>query len=111
MPSRPSDYTVASPKGPAAAFRCCCTVIDDHRHAAVLTDRDSKSLSEEGRDRIKELGVTTSEPLRACIREGIATGVVRDVDPDLASSNMLLLAHAWADRARAEVHRCAPSTP
>ncbi|HLN77262.1 MAG TPA: TetR family transcriptional regulator [Nocardioidaceae bacterium] len=36
----------------AAAFRAYCEVIDDHRHAAVLTYRESKSLSDEGRARI-----------------------------------------------------------
>jgi len=80
----------------AAAFRTYCAVIDDHRHAAVLTYRESKSLSEESREKIKDLEVTTSEPLRTCIRAGIEAGSLRDVDPDLVSYNMLLLAHAWA---------------
>lgn len=79
-----------------AAFRTYCSVIDDHRHAAVLTYRETKSLSAEGRDRIKELEVTTSEPLRECLRDGIAAEVFDDIDPDLVSYNMLLLAHAWA---------------
>ena len=36
----------------AAAFRSYCEVIDEHRHAAVLTYRESKSLTEAGRDKI-----------------------------------------------------------
>lgn len=79
-----------------AAFRTYCAVIDDHRHAAVLTYRESKSLSDEGREKVKALEVTTSEPLRSCIREGTAAGVLRDVDPDLVAYDLLLLAHAWA---------------
>lgn len=79
-----------------AAFRTYCTVIEDHRHAAVLTYRESKSLSAEGREKIKELEVTTSEPLRACLKAGVDAGVLRDVDPDLVSYNLLLIAHAWA---------------
>lgn len=80
----------------AAAFRAYCEVIDEHRHAAVLTYRESKSLSEEGRLRIKELEVTTSEPLRGLLREGIASGDLVDLDVDLVTYNLLLLAHGWA---------------
>lgn len=80
----------------AAAFRAYCEVIDDHRHAAVLTYRESKSLSDEGRARIKELEVTTSEPLRQVLREGIEAGELLDIDVELVSYNLLLLAHGWA---------------
>src|SRR5512144_1707818 len=58
----------------AAAFRAYCEVIDEHRHAAVLTYRESKSLSEEGRRRIMEMEVATSEPLRTILREGVEAG-------------------------------------
>ena len=80
----------------AAAFRAYCTVIDTHRHAAVLTYRESKSLSEEGREKLKRLEVETSEPLRATIRAGIDAGIFTAVDADLLSYNLLLLAHGWA---------------
>lgn len=80
----------------AAAFRAYCEVIDEHRHAAVLTYRESKSLSEEGRRRIMELEVTTSEPLRTILREGVEAGELLEVDVDLVSYDLLLLAHGWA---------------
>jgi AcrR family transcriptional regulator len=80
----------------AAAFRSYCEVIDRHRHAAVLTYRESKSLSAEGREKIKALEIATSEPLRQVIREGVATGVLATPDPDLVAYNLLLLTHAWA---------------
>jgi AcrR family transcriptional regulator len=79
-----------------AAFRSYCEVIEAHRHAAVLTYRESKSLSPEGREKIKQLEVQTSEPLRQVIREGVAAGVLTTDDPDLVAYNLLLLAHAWA---------------
>jgi AcrR family transcriptional regulator len=79
-----------------AAFRSYCEVIDAHRHAAVLTYRESKSLSPEGREKIKELEVQTSEPLRHVVREGVTAGVLTTEDPDLVAYNLLLLAHAWA---------------
>jgi TetR/AcrR family transcriptional regulator, cholesterol catabolism regulator len=80
----------------AAAFRAYCEVIDEHRHAAVLTYRESKSLSEAGRERIKELEVATSEPLRAVLREGIEADELVDLDVELVSYDLLLLAHGWA---------------
>jgi TetR/AcrR family transcriptional regulator, cholesterol catabolism regulator len=80
----------------AAAFRAYCEVIDEHRHAAVLTYRESKSLGEAGRERIKELEVATSEPLRAVLREGIEAGDLVDLDVELVSYDLLLLAHGWA---------------
>lgn len=80
----------------AAAFTAYCTVIDEHRHAAVLTYRESKSLDEAGRERIKRLEVETSQPLRDVVREGVESGLLRTSDPDLVAYNLLLLAHAWA---------------
>lgn len=80
----------------AAAFRAYCEVIDEHRHAAVLTYRESKALSTAGRRRIKRLEVATSEPLRSTLRAGISAEVFRPVDVDLVSYNLLLLTHAWA---------------
>jgi len=80
----------------AAAFRSYCEVIDEHRHAAVLTYRESKSLSDAGRARIKELEVRTSAPLRTLLTEGIEAGALSPVDVDLVSYNLLLAAHGWA---------------
>lgn len=80
----------------AAAFRAYCVVIDEHRHAAVLTYRESKTLSAEHRLQIKNLEVSTSEPLRHLLREGIESGLLAPVDVDLTAYNLLLIAHGWA---------------
>jgi AcrR family transcriptional regulator len=80
----------------AAAFAAYCTVIDDHRHAAVLTYRESKSLDAAGRERIKRLEVETSQPLRDAVLSGVESGLLRTAEPDLVAYNLLLLAHAWA---------------
>jgi TetR/AcrR family transcriptional regulator, cholesterol catabolism regulator len=79
-----------------AAFRAYCQVIDQHRHAAVLTYRESKTLTPEGRRKIKHLEIQTSEPLRQIITAGITAEIFQPVDPDLVAYNLLLLAHAWA---------------
>lgn len=80
----------------ATAFRAYCEVINEHRHAAVLTYRESKSLGAEGRERIKNLEVETGEPLREALREGVADELLNPVDVDLVSQNFLLMAHGWA---------------
>lgn len=80
----------------AAAFSAYCRVIDEHRHAAVLTYRESKSLDAAGRARIKQLEVETSQPLREAVRAGVEAGVFEASDPDLVAYNLLLLAHSWA---------------
>ena len=80
----------------AAAFRAYCEVIDRHRHATLLTYRESKSLDPAGRERIKHLEVETSQPLVEVLREGIEAGVLRPVEPELVAYNLLLTAHAWA---------------
>ena len=80
----------------AAAFRAYCDVINEHRHAAILTYRESKTLGPEGRDKIKKLEIDTSEPLRAALREGVASGHLVDVDVELVAHDLLLMAHGWA---------------
>lgn len=80
----------------ASAFRTYCEVIDTHRHATVLTYRESKSLTPAGRARIKDLEVATSQPLRDALSLGVEQGVILPVDIDLVAFDLLLYAHAWA---------------
>ena len=80
----------------AAAFSAYCHVINEYRHAAVLTYRESKSLDAVGRERIKRLEVETSQPLRDAVRTGVEAGVFVADDADLVAYNLLLLAHSWA---------------
>lgn len=79
-----------------AGFRAYCLVINEHRHAAVLTYRESNTLGDSGRAEIKKLEVDTAEPLRDVLRDGVAAGVLVDTDTELLAYDMLLMAHAWA---------------
>ena len=80
----------------AAAFASYCSVINDHRDAAVLSYRESKSLGAAGRDKIKDLEISTVEPLKQAVLEAIEAGRLVRVDAELFAYNLLLLAHAWA---------------
>lgn len=80
----------------AAAFAAYCAVINDHRDAAVLSYRESKSLGAEGREKIKNLEISTVVPLKQAVLEAIDAGYLVPVDAELFAYNLLLLAHAWA---------------
>ena len=79
-----------------AGFRICCRVVDTKRDAVNLTYRESRTLSAEGLERIKQLELQTAEPIRAVFQDGVAAGAFRDVDARLVVQNLLLVAHAWA---------------
>ena len=80
----------------AAGFRRYAEIVDENLDAVVLTYRESRTLDPAGRDRIKELEVETSAPLRATVESGIAAGSMHALDPDLVVFNLMMLAHAWA---------------
>ncbi|MDQ2722741.1 MAG: TetR/AcrR family transcriptional regulator [Actinomycetota bacterium] len=80
----------------AAGLRRYVEIIDANVDAVLLTYRESKTLSPGGRQQIKELEVRTAEPLRHAVHQGIATGVLAEVDVDLAVYDLMMLAHAWA---------------
>ncbi|MGV9711081.1 TetR/AcrR family transcriptional regulator [Gordonia sp. NPDC003424] len=79
-----------------AGFRQYTTIVDQNRDAVVLTYRESRTLDAAGRDRIKELEVETSAPMREAIDAGVEAGLMNDVDIDLVVFDLMMLAHGWA---------------
>lgn len=80
----------------AGAFAAYCTVIRDNRQAVMLTYRESNLLDEEGRRVTKELEIRTVEPLRSAVDAAIAQGMLRPLDAELYSYDLLTVAHSWA---------------
>jgi len=80
----------------AAGIRRYIQIVDENLDGVVLTYRESRTLGMPGRTQIKELEIETAAPLRAAIETGIAQGVFRDVNVDLAVFDVMLLAHGWA---------------
>jgi len=78
------------------AFRTCCLVVDAKRAAVNLTYRESRTLPPEGLAQIMALELETSEPIRGVYRQGVASGVFKDLDARLVAHNILLTAHGWA---------------
>ena len=77
----------------SAMFRRYIEIVDENRDAVVLTYRESRTLDAQGREKIKELEVETSQPLRDALTAGIDTGVFRVVDVDLVAFDLLMIAH------------------
>lgn len=80
----------------AAGIRRYIEIVDENLDAVVLTYRESRTLDAAGRAQIKELEIATAAPLRSVIETGIASGVFRAADVDLAVFDIMLLAHGWA---------------
>lgn len=80
----------------AAAFTAYCAVVRDNLQAVLLTYRESNTLGEEGRRLIKELEIKTAQPLREAVQDAKDRGLLRDIDVQLYSYDLLMVAHSWA---------------
>lgn len=80
----------------AVGFAAYVRIVDVNRKTVDLTYRESRTLDTEGRRRIMELEIATAAPLREAIEDGIAAGIMVDVDVDLMVYDLVVLAHAWA---------------
>ncbi len=79
-----------------AGFRRYVEIVDENLDAVVLTYRESRTLDQDGRERIKDLEVATSKPLHDALDAAIAAGIASDLDVDLTTFDMMMLAHGWA---------------
>lgn len=79
-----------------AGIRAFCDIISAKRAAAMLAYRESKTLAREDLKRIEAMEHDTTAPIRRAIEDGVESGVFRPVDVELASHNVLMVAHGWA---------------
>lgn len=70
-------------------------VVDEHREKALLIYQKSSALDKPSRYKVMELEVLISEVFAGIISEGIERGVFRNVDVDLFSYNIIIMAHMW----------------
>ena len=78
------------------AVEAYCRVVDKHRAPTVLAYRSTKSLTPERREIIQKLETDTNEFIAVSIRDCIAAGLVRDVNVDVLTYQIVLVAHGWA---------------
>ena len=79
-----------------AAFRTYCRVVDQRRDATILAYRSTKSLPPSRRTIIKRAERQTNQLIAGYIQTCIDLGLFRPVDPELATYQLVMYAHAWA---------------
>jgi len=70
-------------------------VMDEHREKALLIYQKSSALDRSSRSKVMELEVQVSRVFAGIIVEGIERGVFRELDVDLFSYSIIILAHMW----------------
>lgn len=79
-----------------AAVDAYCRVVDQRRAATVLAYRSTKSLPEDRRHLVKKTELETNDLIAACLRDCIDEGLMREVNVDLVTYQLVVFAHSWA---------------
>ena len=78
------------------AIEAYCRVVDCHRAATVLAYRSTKSLSPERRKLIQESETSTNEIISDAITVCMKAGLIRALNVDVLTYQIVLVAHGWA---------------
>ena len=78
------------------AFEEYCRVFDENREAAILTYRETKSLTREHRQAIKQMELDTNGLIGDCIEACIQGGFFRPLNVELFIYQVTMSAHTWA---------------
>ncbi len=73
-----------------------CRVVDRHRAGTVLAYRSTASLSPSRRELIKARELETNAFIAAAIAECVERGLLRRVNVDVLTCQLVLIAHGWA---------------
>ncbi len=79
-----------------AAIRAYCRVVDQRREATVLAYRSTKSLPDDRRQLIKDCEIETNGMIAACLADCIRCGLMREVNVELVTYQLVTFAHSWA---------------
>ena len=71
-------------------------LVDEKKSKVILLYRESRTLDPEGRRRVMAAEATHVEIFDQILREGIARGVFRPLDTNLAAYDILMSGHTWA---------------
>jgi AcrR family transcriptional regulator len=78
------------------AVEAYCRVVDKHRAATVLAYRSTKSLTSDRRVVIQKLETETNNLILEAVHDCIKAGLVRDLNVDVLTYQIVLVAHGWA---------------
>lgn len=79
-----------------SALDAYCRVVDKRREETVLAYRSTKSLPENRRHLIKKAELDTNQLIANCLRDCVADGLMREVNIDLVTYQLVVFAHSWA---------------
>ncbi|OAN52740.1 transcriptional regulator [Paramagnetospirillum marisnigri] len=79
-----------------AAISAYCRVVDQRREATVLAYRSTKSLPDDRRELIKRSEIETNGMIAACLKDCIKAGLMREVNVELVTYQLVTFAHSWA---------------
>ncbi len=71
-------------------------VIDAEGRKVLIAYRESKHLTDDGREWLKRRELETNRIFERIIADGIEVGVFQPVDHTLVTYNIIMLGHAWA---------------
>ncbi len=71
-------------------------VLDQQQDKVLLMYQKSSSLDKASKSKIMEMEVELSRIFGNIIEDGIKKGIFRDMDVDVASYNIIMLAHMWS---------------
>ena len=77
-------------------FQEYCRVIDENRDAAMLTYRETKSLTRAHREALKNMELDSNELFARCIRVCINSGYCKTINVELFVYKTIMTAHTWA---------------
>jgi AcrR family transcriptional regulator len=78
------------------AIRAYCRVVDRHRAPTVLAYRSTKSLTQDRREMIQRLETETNNFIAEAIKVCMRAGLIRNLNVDVLTYQIVLVAHGWA---------------
>jgi AcrR family transcriptional regulator len=78
------------------AIESYCRVVDKHRAPTVLAYRSTKSLTPDRREMIQRLETETNNFITEAINVCMKAGLIRKVNVDVLTYQIVLVAHGWA---------------
>ncbi len=78
------------------AIEAYCRVVDKHRAPTVLAYRSTKSLTPDRRELIQRRETETNNFITEAIRVCMEAGLIRKLNVDVLTYQIVLVAHGWA---------------
>ncbi|WP_218574627.1 TetR/AcrR family transcriptional regulator [Reyranella sp. CPCC 100927] len=79
-----------------AAIQTYCRVVDEHRGAALLGYRESRSLSRAKIKTTMKKELQSTSLIAGCVERCVTAKIFRPINVDVLTYHLVVLAHSWA---------------